>query len=72
MKWSFFISYTFVYGQEVKEYNDDSFDLIFEFPKKWDDSSDEDKSDVLNDNFHSVSFDILGENKLTVYTKDTD
>lgn len=67
------ISHNFVYGQEeVKEYTDDSFDLIFEYPEEWDDSLDEEKSDVLNDNFRSVSFNILGENKLTVYTKDTD
>jgi len=46
--------------------------LIFEYPEEWDDSLDEEKSDVLNDNFRSVSFNILGENKLTLYTKDTD
>lgn len=68
----FSMSHTSVYGQEVKEYNDDSFDLIFEYPEEWDDSLDEEKSNVLNDNFRSVSFNILGENKLTLYTKDTD
>ena len=33
---------------------------------------DEEESNVLNDNFKSISFDIIGENKLTIYTKDTD
>jgi hypothetical protein len=50
----FSISDNYGYGQEVKEYNDDSFNLIFEYPEEWDDSLDEEKSDVLNDN--SVGF----------------
>lgn len=63
----YFISHNSIYAQEFKEYKDDSFDLTFQYPEEWDDNLDEEESNVLGDNFRSVSFDSLGENQLTIY-----
>ena len=61
-----------VYGQEISEYESDLLGIKLQYPAKWKENMQEEKSAYSDDNHRSISFGLVkGEGALTVYVHNT-
>ena len=61
-----------VYGQELSEYESDLLGIKLQYPKEWEENMNEETSSTSENNHHSLTFNLIGDNILRIYVHDTD
>ena len=60
-----------IYGQELKEYGSELVGIKLQYPEEWEENKQEYKSEYSDDNFRSISFELVSDGALTIYIHNT-